>query len=323
MKYLIVGSGYRSEFFIRSHQKDPKHTLVGVLTRNQEKADMLKEKYGVETFTEETKALSTKPDLIVVCVNNTDIHEKSMYYLRLGYRVLQETPAGLTIDQLKECYTLGQDNRLFIAEQYIFCETHKARLEALKTHNTGNAHTLFISEAHDYHGASLIRAYLSEGLSDFSIRAMSYKNPIVNTDSRTGPVYTGELKNEERVHMILTYADGKRAFYDFSGIQYHSFIRERTMRLLCERAELNNSTLSYLDDDNHPQTLNVHPLEDQNAEDEAAIALIIDNIADVIDGGEVLYPLAYALEDAYTMILMNDAINYPFTEFKRQPMPWH
>ena len=109
--------------------------------------------------------------------------------------------------------------------------------------------------------------------------------------------------------------------------QYHSLIRPRTLRLRGTRGEVDDGVVCWLNDKNLPERAVLDVREDAAGEvlgiafrgqalytppfgpcglpeDETAIARMLLGMARYIETGEELYPLADALEDAYTALLM-------------------
>lgn len=57
-------------------------------------------------------------------------------------------------------------------------------------------------------------------------------------------------------------------------------------------------------------------------EDETAAARVLAGMKKYVDGGEEVYPLRYALEDAYTANLMTTAAGNSWQPQKSQNRPW-
>jgi len=133
---------------------------------------------------------------------------------------------------------------------------------------------------------------------------------------------------KEQRQVLFEYESGCSAVYDFMSDQYHSLIRPRTLRLRGTRGELDDRTVCWLNDKNLPERAELDVAEDPATgevlgvafqgrtlyappfgpcglpEDETAIAQMLQGMARFIETGEELYPLADALEDAYTALLM-------------------
>ena len=115
---------------------------------------------------------------------------------------------------------------------------------------------MHLSMAHDYHGVSLIRRMLQPHtpmkLKLECMSGMQYKFPVTETDSRFGVITDGSVKEFPRTVITMQFAGNKVAFYDFSGVQYHSFIRSRHVNVQGRDGEWNDTMLRYLDENGQP-----------------------------------------------------------------------
>ena len=116
----------------------------------------------------------------------------------------------------------------------------------------GDPYAVYLSVAHDYHGVSLIRRMLKIGLEPVRMRGSRYEFPVTETDSRYGAVTDGRTARKIRDHVTMEFASGKAAFYDFSGVQYHSYIRSRHLTVQGQNGEWSDTILRYVKDDHRP-----------------------------------------------------------------------
>lgn len=336
IRFAIVGSGWRASFYIRiaEYYKD-KYELVGVLCRSKEKAELISSKYKVTAVTDENIIKEGAPSFIVVCVTKASIAEVSTYWRNLGYTVLCETPVGLNIEDLRSIYsTRLEGGRLVVAEQYCYYPTYRKIIEAANSGKIGDILSAYVSIAHEYHGASLIRAMLNESVfSQIRIRTRAYNLPVTKTKDRYNTYFDGEIISTKRVLSSIEYEDGKFAEYDFDSQQYRSPIRTNSVRITGTRGEIAGGKIFYLDDDNNPveETI-IHDLQDavreaeqgRLSEDETAIEYLMECTYKVSTGDRKWIKwqdsnLRNALQDAYTMILMQDTDD----EWKEAGlMPW-
>ena len=100
-RFIIVGSGWRSLYYVRIAKALPEHfELCAMLCRTEEKASLMAIENGIHTTTSEEECISMKPDVVVVVVNKASIAEVAIHWLNLGFCVLSETPAALDIATL-------------------------------------------------------------------------------------------------------------------------------------------------------------------------------------------------------------------------------
>ncbi len=360
-RFIIVGSGWRSLYYVRIAKALPQYfELCAMLCRTKDKADMIRTSYNIHATISKEECCELKPDFVVVAVDKTSIAEVSKEWLGYGFTVLCETPAALELSMLKELWELHQKNgaKLSVAEQYTRYPVYEAMIKVLDSDIIGEPYSANVSLAHEYHGASLIRAFLREKMTPFQITAKTYTFPTAQTLSRYERFTDGKLIDRQRTLAVLEFADGKMAFYDFDSEQYRSPIRNNYVNIRGSRGELKDETVYYLNKDNIPQAASLEILrhhvvtqwENPNlkevteidniifngrsiyeprfgscglASDETAVWRVMYDTALYSRGEKALeYPLEYALEDAYTAILLKGAVSTGKT-VKSETLPWH
>lgn len=331
VRFGVIGSGWRSEFYLRIAQALPaRFEVASVLFRNREKADAFQKRYGVSAAFSMEEMKNSRPDFVVVAVSKPDICRVIQECLDLDLPVLSETPPALEVEALEKLWRLHQQGkRLLVAEQYFLTPWYIARWELVSQGFLGKPDTMMLSDAHDYHAVSLIRRFLQVGFQPVSLSGEAFSNPIVRTGSRAGLDASGILHWPERTRLTFSFEEESRAFYDFSGEQYHSQIRSRHVAVQGPRGELYDKQLLYLDEKNHPISVELaasyclsgylesirlgeeflyrHPFEKTLPDDETGIALCLQGMKRYLETGEAFYPLAEALQDAYLSLLMSRA----------------
>ena len=313
IRFAVIGSGWRSLFYVRIAKALPDmFELTALLCRGQEKADRIQKEYGIHTTTSEDEIIASKPDFVVSAVNKSSMSDVVRYWAAKGIPVLSETPAGLDIDTLK---AIRQDvengARIQVAEQYFLYPSIKAIIDECKSGTIGEPVSLNISAMHDYHAASVIRRMLGTGLEDVAITGKTFSMKVTDTRTRYEVLTEGRVVEKEEKHLIMEYADGKTAFYDFMSDQYRSPIRNRYINLKGTRGEIINDTVYYLDKDNLATCKKLDITNPYGyaglSEDEAAITGILLGMKEYVDTGKEVYPMDEALYDAYIGILMCEA----------------
>lgn len=360
-RFIIVGSGWRALYYVRAAKALPQQlSLCALLCRTPEKAARLAAAHGIHTTTSVRECVDLRPDFVVVAVNKDAIASVSMEWLARGIPVLCETPAALDAETLGRLWAMHEaGHRLAVAEQYTAMPVTAAMLTALKDGRLGAPQFLSLSMAHEYHGASLMRAFLALPTDmPFTVSAHSFRYPTAETLNRYRAFTDGSISEKTRTTALFRFADGRAALYDFDSEQYRSPIRRSLVKLQGVRGELLNHSLAWLDADNRPceqeltvetRTLvtddpnpNLHTVTEVTAvrlgdatlytppfgpcglaQDETAIAVLLRDMGAYArgEGGEP-YPLADALQDAYTAILLRRAIEtgQPCTS---EPQPWN
>ena len=334
LRFVVVGSGWRSLFYWRVAQALPERfELCALLCRTPEKVEKMHRDYGVPVSTSVEQCAALQPDLVVVAVNKAAIPQVSREWLDRGFAVLCETPAALDEDTLRTLWRLHrQGARLQVAEQYWLYPSLARRLAAADSGVLGTPQFARLSVAHGYHAASLARRFLRAGQQPVQLTGRSWTEKIIETDSRWGIVRNGALAEKTLQRFTLEFAGGGTAFVDFDSVQYHSFLRSSHTCVQGERGELFDDTLRCLDAAGEPVCRQLTPLPDPLAdaaaqaglnEDETAIACYLDRMRAYLGGGPQVYPLADALQDAYLGLLMEQALRQPGQPVGTAPQPWN
>lgn len=348
LSFVVVGSVWRAMFYARIARRNPEYfRLEYMLCRSQEKAERLRRELGIPTAVSEGQCEEAGPDFVVVAVSKDGIFQVTREWAVKGFPVLCETPAGMSEEELRKLWELKKGGaRIQVAEQYHRYPILMAGLDAVCRGAVGDPYAVRLSAAHDYHGASLIRRMLRIAPEPVEMRGKRYVFPVRETDSRYGAVRDGSVKERERACVTMEFASGKMAYYDFSGVQYHSFIRSRHVNVQGQDGEWNDTILRYVGEGAAPveeKLLYRLPgeygsletgelaerarlwspvLELDSAQDEYAIASMLLDMGDYLESGREVYPLAEALEDAYMWLLMEQAMKAPGTVVRSEAMPW-
>lgn len=250
-RFLIVGSGWRSLFYVRIAKALPEHFEVcAMLCRTEEKAEKMAKEHGIVTETSIQKCRDMKPDFVVVAVNKASIPEVSVEWMNYGFTVFCETPASLDREMLQNIWQLHQaGKKLVVAEQYTSYPLYGAMLQVLEQDRIGEPYNINLSVAHEYHGTSMIRAFLREKTNTpFKVTGKNYLFDTVETVSRYEKITDGRQSPKSRVVATFEFEDGKVAWYDFNSEQYRSPIRKNYIKVQGCKGELKDKTLYYLDE---------------------------------------------------------------------------
>ena len=332
--YVVVGSGYRAEYFGRVARMWPGLFRACYLCRSEEKAARMRVSTGAKAVLTAAEALAFKPDFIVVAVDRGHVADVAEEWIGRGFPVVTETPVGDTEEKLQRLETLaGRGVKIVCCEQDHRYPILAAGLEAVRQGAIGTPQSATISLAHDYHAASLLRRALMVGRESYKLYGVRRVSPAVNTDSRNGAILDGSVTEEVRDRVLIDYESGKTAIYDFAPLQYRSYIRSRHFTVRGDRGEWSDTTVYGLDRQGVPtrtalmpeiperyRCLDTQYLRDlrktwrpelflDTLQDEYAIATILLDMEDYLRGGPSPYPLWEAVEDARFWLRLNAAVN--------------
>lgn len=303
-RFIIVGSGWRSLCYVRIAKALPHvFDLCAMLCRTEEKAERMARENDIYTTTSIEECKAMKPDFVVVVVNKTSIAEVSKEWMGYGFTVLCETPAALDTDTLNELWAKHRaGGRLMVAEQYIYDPVYQTQLQLLGRGLIGEPSFLHLSLAHEYHGASLMRAYLGvDAGTAFTVSAKTYAFPTVETMSRYEKFTDGRVAEKKRTIGTFEFADGKVAVYEFDSEQYRSPIRNNYVKLQGVRGEMKDNAFYWLDEQNEPRKAQLVASEVQFTRDSDNPNLQVANECEEIrlvqDGApdEVVYEAPFGL----------------------------
>lgn len=85
VRFAVVGSGWRSFFYIRIAKALPEiFELTALLCRSREKADRFRREYGVRAVTSDREVMDSGPDFIVSAVSENSIAETAAKWASRG-----------------------------------------------------------------------------------------------------------------------------------------------------------------------------------------------------------------------------------------------
>jgi len=352
IKFGIVGTGWRSEFFLRIAKACPELFIVsGIVGRTQVKATEVASRFDVPVYSSaEDLVESARPDFVVTSVPRKENPGIIKLLASLGMPVLSETPPAESVEEMEElCSLVRNGARIQVAEQYCLQPHHSARLTFARSGKIGRITQAQISVAHGYHGISLIRRFLGIGFENATIHTTSFKSPLVKGPGRAGPPEQEKIVQSEQLIARFDFGD-QLGVFDFTGDQYFALIRNPRILVRGERGEISHDAAVYLKDFQTPihlpfrrhtagehgnlaghYLLGIQAGEDwiyrnpvapaRLFDDEIAIADCLIRMASHAAGGESFYSLAEACQDRYLEMAMHQSLgeNRPVTTTSQ---PW-
>jgi predicted dehydrogenase len=336
----IIGSGWRTTFFLQVARQLPERFQVGgLLVRTAEKGQVLQARWGVPAYLTLDELLRV-PELqfVVVCVSwpATPVFLKEL--ASRGMPALAETPPAPDFEGLLSLVPLLKAGaRIQVAEQYQFQPLHAARLAIARSGKLGPITQAQLSVAHGYHAMSLMRLFLGLRFDDATITARRFISPLVAGPDRNGHLPAQEtVESSKQVIASLDFGD-KLGIYDFTDAQYFSWVRTPRVLIRGERGEINTTQLHYLEDFQTPISIELRRQqvgENGNLEgyylkgilagnawiyqnpfvpgrlsdDEIALASCLDQMARYVEGGPQFYGLAEAAQDHYLSLMIDQAL---------------
>ena len=337
--FAIVGSGWRSEFFLRIARELPdRFRVVGLVTRSDTTGRAIQESWGVPTFaTIDQLVQHTNPTFAVVSVPRQVAPETITRLAGHGIPVLTETPPGQDVDAILPLHKLVAEGAIIqVAEQYHLSPLLSAQLAIARSGKLGTISQVMVAQCHDYHGVSVIRRALGVGFADARITASAFTSPLVTGPSRAGEPDRETVVDATQVTARFEFGD-QLGVYDFAPQQYFSWIRANRLLIRGDRGEINDLEVRYLQDFRTPMFQSIRRVDTgeggnlegrflrgliagdewvyQNPfmpgrlnDDELAIAECLARMSAHVNGGPSFYSLAEASQDHYLQLLMQQAV---------------
>ncbi|WP_049577422.1 Gfo/Idh/MocA family protein [Streptomyces sp. SBT349] len=256
VRFGLIGSGWRSEFFVRLARALPERLAVtGVVTRTAERGAEVESAWGVPAFRtagELVDAPGGRPEFAIPSVPWSATAHATRDLVRLGVPVLAETPPAADLEGLRWLWAeVGGSGLVQVAEQYPLMPGHAARLALLREGVIGEVTSLQLSSTHLYHAVSLIRHMLGITFEPATVTARSFTAPLADPLSKDG--WTGDLtpKDASTVIALLDFG-GRTGLYDFTDNQWWNPLRARRMVARGSLGEINDDTVVRMADPRTP-----------------------------------------------------------------------
>jgi predicted dehydrogenase len=230
LRFGIVGSGWRAEFFARMARVLPERfECVGVVSRSAERGAEVEAQWGVptvRTVAELVGGFPERPELVVASVPWPVTPEVIREVVAAGVPVLAETPPAPDADGLRALWAdVGSSGLVQVAEHSPFMPAHAARRAVVAEGLIGEPTSVQVSSTHLYHATGLIRNLLGVGRGAAVVRTSRFEAPLLDPLSRDG--WTGATAPATAATLLATIdlGDGRSALYDFTDNQWHNPLR--------------------------------------------------------------------------------------------------
>jgi hypothetical protein len=348
----IIGSGWRTEFYLRIAKELPERFKVsGVVTRTEGTGRKIEEKFGVCTYRTIDELLNaTQIDFAVVSVPWKIAPVRTKELVGRGIPVLTETPPAPDLDSLIEINKLTElGAKIQVAEQYHLQPLHAARIAVVNSGKLGEISQVQISDCHGYHGISLMRKFLGIDFENASITASKITTPLMDGPNREGGPREENIIESQQVIASFDFG-GKYGIYDFTEDQYFSWIRSKRLLVRGSQGEITDMSVRYLKDFQTPieyelKRVNMGEYGDLEGfglkgilageewiytntftpgrltDDEIAVAACLEKMYQYTKTGQDFYSLAEGSQDHYLSLMIDEAVRTG-GKVKTDSLPW-
>jgi hypothetical protein len=335
----IIGSGWRTEFFLRIADELPERFKVsGVVTRSEATGKNLEEKFSISTYRTIDELLkAARIDFAVVSVPWVIAPLRTRDLVERGVPVLTETPPAPDLPSLIEINKLVKHGaKIQVAEQYHLQPLHAARIAIANSGKLGEISQVQISACHGYHGISLMRKLLGLNFENATITASKITTPLMEGPNREGGPCEEKLIESQQVIASFDFG-GKYGIYDFTGDQYFSWIRSKRLLVRGSKGEITDLEVRYLKDFQTPIEVDLKRVNlgeygnlegfalkgisageewiyrnpfipGKMSDDEIAVASCLDKMYQYTKTGRDFYNLGEGSQDHYLSLIMDEAV---------------
>ncbi len=248
--FALIGTGWRSEFFLRLARQAPSRLRVsGVVTRSAERAEAVAAAWDVPVFRSADELLAaTESDFVIPCVPWDASPAVITELVRAGARVLAETPPAPDLAGLRELWAaVGPSGLVQVAEQYTRMPAHAVRGTLVDRGRIGEVGSVQVSSTHMYHAMALIRRLLGVGFTPATVHARNFGAPLADPLNRDG--WTGDTAAKPATTTLATLDfGGPMGLYDFTDNQWWNPLRARRIVVRGSHGEIVDDTLTRLAD---------------------------------------------------------------------------
>ena len=340
----FIGSGWRAHGYMRVIREfSSRMEIAGILVHSRESREKMEQEYPGRIYTDLAEFLSRPYTFVMVMVPGCEALYYNRALMQRGIPALSETPPGMGVAELNECYALQQrfGAKIQVTEQCHLRPYYQAVQNLIDEGRLGRIWCVHMGILHDYHAMSIIRRAFGAGFENCVIEAKEYRFPVHYHCGREG-MHAEPPENlvmDRRKRAEIVFAGGQTAFYDFSDEQYFNYFRKRHLFVQGELGEISDEDVAYLGADGLPVTghfvrdslgeyenlegcglrsLQLHgrriytsPYLHEDVrlnDDEIAMARILDGMGEYVRGGQEIYPLREALQDTYLHLMLDESI---------------
>lgn len=251
-KFAIVGTGWRSEFFLRVAAELPgRFTVTGVHSRPAARREELAHRFGtVAVDSVEEAAKQGEPDFVIVAVPWPAAPEITQQIVELGVAVLEETPPAPDLPAMRALWSrVGARDLVQVAEHNMFMPAHRARLRMVREGLIGEPTSVQVTSNHLYHAVSIMRGLLDAGRGPTTVIANSVSTSLVDPIA-LGGAFSDDPDPVPRTATlaILDFGGGRTGLYDFTENQWWNPLRHRRLTVRGAAGEIVDDRVVFLED---------------------------------------------------------------------------
>ena len=248
MRFVVIGSGWRSEFHLRVAQAAPDRLqVVGVVTQSAAEGERIT-RGGVYPVwrASPTRWRSGRSSSWQPC-RGRRCRTWCASSSPPGSDVLAETPPAPDLEGLRSLWQdVGESGLVQVGEQYALMPGHASRLAVVREGVIGAATSVEVASTHLYHAVSLVRAFLDVDMDDTTVTARTFQAPLADPLTFDGWVTDPQPSPRTTTIATLDFGDGRMGLYDFVDNQWWNPLRRRRIVVRGSLGEIVDDTVTRL-----------------------------------------------------------------------------
>ncbi|MDR1431156.1 MAG: Gfo/Idh/MocA family oxidoreductase [Propionibacteriaceae bacterium] len=253
IRFAAVGTGWRTEFFLRLAQALPDQLrAVVVIGRTASSTQRLADKYGVATSLDVAELADHLVEFVAASVPWAATPGLTAELVEAGHYVYCETPPAPDLDGLRAIWAKvgSRAGQVQVGEQYYRMPGHAARLQVVRDQVIGRPNSVEIASTHMYHAVALIRDFLAVGMRPAVANAHRFTAELLDPLTFAGWAKAPTPQQRTTTIGTLDFGDGRYGLYNFVDNQWWNPLLSRRIAIRGTHGELvDNTVLRMVDGD--------------------------------------------------------------------------
>lgn len=246
VKFAIVGTGWRSEFFLRVAAAAPERLqVVAVMAHSDASAERIARHWDVPIVRSLDELPRYSPEFVIAAVSWPAMPGVVTELVELGAHVLAETPPAPTVEGLRELWNaVGPSGRVQVAEQYMLMPGHASRAAAIASGAIGTPTSVEVASTHLYHATSIMRSFLGVRFDEAVVSARTFTAPLIDPLGFDGWASDPQPQPRGTTIATLDFGGGRMGLYNFVDNQWWNPLRARRIVIRGSAGEIVDDTVT-------------------------------------------------------------------------------
>lgn len=216
LKMAVIGAGFWGRNHIRVLSELPQADLVAICDINKQRAEMLGEKYNINSYTDSKELYGKEEfDAVNICVWSTNLFQKAVEALNAGKHVFVEKPMASRVAEAEKMVETAKSEGLHLTVGFIerFNPAVRRLKEAIKEGKIGtpvSATGKRVSKWPERIGD--VGVVKDTAIHDIDLMRFIFEEDPISVYARAGRLR--HKRFEDYAQVMLAFPDGKSAFLE-------------------------------------------------------------------------------------------------------------